>query len=151
MRIRVSTARNNNAHEMEVKLAAFLSCTFLHCDVKPIVVRVCIKIPLILWLTGYVGRNEYVISSIEVSQHYFSFFFTCMNGRIRYVHLTHFFTIILVFFLSLYYTHGCFYIVFLTAQWAHRLAVRRRLADVFSGCTILALEAHGVCLKGYRI
>lgn len=132
---------------------AFLSCTFLHCDVKSIVVRVCIKISLILRLTGYVGRNEYVISSIEESQHYFSFlFFFHLHERKDPICTSHsLFTIIVVFFLSRYYTHGCFYIVFLTAQWAHRLAVRRRLADVFSGCTILALEAHGVCLEGYRI
>lgn len=131
-----------------------VSCTFLHYDVKPIVVRVCIKISLILRLTGYVGRNEYVISNIEVSQHYFSFFsLAWTRWRTRYVHLTHFLLLLscFFFFLSRYYTRGCFYIVFLTAQWAHRLAVRRWLADVFSGCTILALEAHGVCLKGYRI
>lgn len=85
---------------------AFLSCTFLHCDVKSIVVRVCIKISLILRLTGYVGRNEYVISSIEESQHYFSFFFfTCMNGRTRYMHISLiFYYHCRVFFVALLYT-----------------------------------------------
>lgn len=78
---------------------AFLSCTFLHYDVKPIVVRVCIKISLILRLTGYVGRNEYVINNIEVSQHYFSFFFTCMNPMKDPICTSHsFFTITVVFF-----------------------------------------------------
>lgn len=84
-----------------------VSCTFLHYDVKPIVVRVCIKISLILRLTGYVGRNEYVISNIEVSQHYFSFFsLAWTRWRTRYVHLTHFLLLLscFFFFVALLYT-----------------------------------------------
>ena len=135
---------------MKLNWLVFLSCTFLRYDVKPIVCAHVLKFLLLSYLIinlicfgQWVLCWRYWFVSFLCSFASFFFLFTRWGAR-KYVLLI--FTTIVTFLFRSYrviaHTNVSFRI---SNSTKHRLAVRRRLMDVFFfDCTIFALKAHGV-------
>lgn len=135
----------------ETELTVFLSCTFLRYDVKPIVCAYVLKFLLSYLIINLICFGQWVLNWRYWYVFFlcsFAFFFLFTRWGVRKYILLIFTIIVTSLFLSyrvIAHTNVSFRI---SNSTKHRLAVRRRLMDVFFfDCTIFALKAHGVCFE----